>query len=100
MKHGRFKRKNICKNRQISVPEKYISSQRQKTPGIAAAWGRTMQENPTKRAVMLSENASNREKVKMLHFRPGGQVWQLITLLSVTGGSRFAPFGCLGRNVF
>ena len=40
MKHGRFKRKNICKNRQSSVPEKYISSQRQKTPGIAAVWGR------------------------------------------------------------
>ena len=57
-----------------------------------------MQENPTKRAVMLSENASNREKVKMLHFRPGSQVWQLITLLSVTGEFPFRSIRMLGKE--
>lgn len=40
MKHGEFKQKNICKNGQISVPKKYTSSKGQKTPGIAAVWGR------------------------------------------------------------
>ncbi len=57
-----------------------------------------MQENPTKRAVMLSENASNRERVKMLHFRPGSQVWQLITLLSVTGEFPFRSIRMLGKE--
>lgn len=40
MKHRGFEQKNICKNGQIPAPKKYISSKGQKTPGIAAVWGR------------------------------------------------------------
>ncbi|MEY8389874.1 hypothetical protein AALA98_00655 [Lachnospiraceae bacterium 45-W7] len=57
-----------------------------------------MQENPTKRAVTLSEKSSNREECEMLHFRPGSQVWQLITLLSVVGEFPFRSLGLLGNE--
>ena len=47
---------------------------------------------------MLSENASNREKVKMLHFRPGSQVWQLVMLLSFSGEFPFHSLSLLGSE--
>ena len=40
MKHRGFEQKNICKNGQIPASKKYTSSKGQKTPGIAAVWGR------------------------------------------------------------
>ena len=40
MKSRKLKQKNICKNGQVPASKKYISPKWQKTPCIAAIWGR------------------------------------------------------------
>lgn len=57
-----------------------------------------MPGNPTKRAVMLSEKSHMQRSDSMLHFRPGSQAMQLITLLSFVGEFPIRSVHLLGNE--
>lgn len=60
MKPCEFESKNICNNKAFSVRKNDMAFGRQKSLCIAEVWGAAIRGKPTKRAVLLSENAYER----------------------------------------